>query len=109
MLLVRNVVVFNFAIAYGDFPGGFIIQLLNRKIFFRLHSQHLSDGRGVGLAMIAIDPQDNSAAGIVDDARGEQEAKIKIESIYQQLRMGADFATLAKTESEDANSLERGG
>ena len=94
---------------YDKTTGKITISDSEVKDYYVANKQHLADGRGVGLAMIAIDPQDNSAAGIVDDARGEQEAKIKIESIYQQLRMGADFATLAKTESEDANSLERGG
>lgn len=39
----------------------------------------------------------------------EDDAEAKAEAIYQQLQNGADFATLAKTESQDTFSGEQGG
>ena len=66
-------------------------------------------GRGVGLAMIVVDPGDNSGSGIKDDAKDEVAAKAKIDSIYQQLQGKTDFATVARARSEDINSLTRGG
>ena len=65
--------------------------------------------RGVALAMIAVDPADNSSTGIKDDAKNEADAKLKIDNIYQQLQGGADFATVARAKSEDINSLQGGG
>jgi len=62
------------------------------------------------LAVIIIDPADNSAQGITNDAKSETEAKAKIDDIYQQLKSGpTDFATLARAKSEDQQSLLRGG
>jgi hypothetical protein len=67
--------------------------------------------RGVALAVIIVDPADNTAQGILaqNDAKKEAEAKLKIDNLYQQLKGGADFATVARSKSEDANSLLRGG
>jgi peptidyl-prolyl cis-trans isomerase SurA len=65
--------------------------------------------RGVALAMIMVDPADNSAEGIADDAKNETDAKLKIDNIYQQLQGKADFATVARARSEDINTLRGGG
>ncbi len=65
--------------------------------------------RGVGLSMIAVDPAGNKAPEIMNDATGENEAKIKIDAIFQQLKSGTDFATLARAKSEDAASAVQGG
>ncbi|HEX6188994.1 MAG TPA: SurA N-terminal domain-containing protein [Pyrinomonadaceae bacterium] len=65
--------------------------------------------RGVRLAVIIVDPSDNAAQQITDDAKGEAAAKAKIDSIYQQLKGGADFATIARAKSEDSESLLKGG
>ena len=65
--------------------------------------------RGVALAMIMVDPADNSVDSIKDDAKNETDAKLKIDNIYQQLQGRADFADVARTRSEDINSLRRGG
>jgi len=65
--------------------------------------------RGVALSMITVDPADNSATGIKDDAKNEADAKLKIDNIYQQLQGKADFATIARARSEDLNSLRGGG
>ena len=59
--------------------------------------------------MIVVDPADNSAEGIADDAKNETDAKLKIDNIYQQLQGKADFATVARAKSEDINSLRAGG
>ena len=68
------------------------------------------NARGVGLAMIMVDPADNSQQGMAgDDAKNDTDAKTKIDDIYQQLKSGADFATVARAKSEDANSLLKGG
>lgn len=66
--------------------------------------------RGVSLAVIIIDPADNSSQGITNDAKGDAEAKAKADSVYQSLKSGAaDFATVARAKSEDPQSLLRGG
>ena len=65
--------------------------------------------RGVRLAVIIVDPSDNAAQQITDDAKGEAAAKAKIDAIYQQLKSGADFATVARAKSEDSQSLLKGG
>jgi parvulin-like peptidyl-prolyl isomerase len=65
--------------------------------------------RGVALAMIVVDPLDNSDTGIADDAKNEADAKLKVDNIYQQLQGKADFATVARAKSEDINSLRSGG
>jgi parvulin-like peptidyl-prolyl isomerase len=66
--------------------------------------------RGVSLAVIIIDPADNTSQGIANDAKGDADAKTKADSVYQQLKGGAvDFATVARAKSEDPQSLLRGG
>lgn len=66
--------------------------------------------RGVGLAVIIVDPADNTQQGITNDAKGDSEAKAKADGIYQQLKGGAsDFATVARAKSEDPQSLLKGG
>lgn len=65
--------------------------------------------RGARLAVIVVDPADNSAQGISDDARGDAAAKAKIDSVSAALKGGSDFATVARAKSEDANSLLKGG
>ena len=65
--------------------------------------------RGVRLAVIIVDPSDNSGQNITDDAKGDAAAKSKVDSIYQQLKGGADFATVARAKSEDSQSLLKGG
>jgi len=65
--------------------------------------------RGVRLAVIIVDPSDNAAQNITDDAKGDAAAKAKVDSISQQLKSGADFATIARAKSEDSQSLLKGG
>ena len=77
--------------------------------FYNNNRQEFVNARGVALAMIMVDPADNSAQGIANDAKNEAEAKLKIDNIYQQLQGKADFATVARAKSEDINTLARGG
>ena len=65
--------------------------------------------RGVRLAVIIVDPSDNSAQQITDDAKGDAAAKAKVDAISQELKSGADFATIARAKSEDSQSLLKGG
>ncbi len=77
--------------------------------YYNANKQQFVNARGVELAMIAVDPADNSQQGITgDDAKNDTDAKLKIDGIYQQLKGGADFATVARAKSED-QSLARGG
>jgi parvulin-like peptidyl-prolyl isomerase len=62
--------------------------------------------RGVGLSVIVVDPADNGAQ---NDAKGDTEAKQKIDLIYQRLNNKGDFATIAREQSEDAQTVLRGG
>ncbi|MBC8029003.1 MAG: SurA N-terminal domain-containing protein [Pyrinomonadaceae bacterium] len=78
--------------------------------FYNGNRERFVSSRGVALAMIMADPADNSAQGITDnDAKSDAEAKLKIDNVFQQLKGGADFATVARAKSEDVTSLARGG
>ncbi|CAN5674269.1 peptidylprolyl isomerase [soil metagenome] len=79
--------------------------------FYNANRQQFVSARGAALAVIIVDPADNSSQGVpaANDAKNEAEAKLKIDNLYQQLKGGADFATVARSKSEDASSLVRGG
>lgn len=78
--------------------------------FYNGNRERFVSARGIALAMIAVDPADNRSQGITqNDAKSDAEAKLKIDNINQQLKGGADFATVARATSEDANSVPRGG
>lgn len=78
--------------------------------FYNNNKARFVSQRGAALAVIIVDPADNSAQGIQpNDAKGEAAAKLKIDNIYQQLKGGADFATVARSNSEDASTVLRGG
>jgi peptidyl-prolyl cis-trans isomerase SurA len=88
------------------------ITISDREVedYYNANKQQFVNARGVALAMIVVDPADNSAQGIKNDgAKTDADAKTKIDGIYQQLKSGADFATVARAKSEDPNSLVRGG
>ena len=87
------------------------IDISDREVeeFYNNNRDKFKNERGVALAMIVVDPQDNSATGITDDAKNDADAKLKIDNIYQQLQGKADFATVARARSEDVNTLARGG
>lgn len=87
------------------------ITISDREVedFYNSNRQQFVSSRGVALTMIVVDPADNSAQGIRDDAKNDTDAKLKIDNIYQRLKGGADFATVAREKSEDAASVQRGG
>ncbi len=87
------------------------ISISDREVeeYYSNNKQQFVNTRGVELAMIVVDPADNSAQGIQNDAKGEAEAKQKVDDIYRQLKGGADFATVARARSEDRDSLLNGG
>ena len=78
--------------------------------FYNGNRERFVSSRGVALAMIMADPDDNSGQGITrNDAKSDAEAKLKIDNINQQLKGNADFATVARAQSEDPSSVPRGG
>lgn len=77
--------------------------------FYTNNKSQFVNARGVSLSAIVVDPADNSQQGIQNDAKGEAEAKQKIDLVAQRLKSGADFASVARDQSEDAQSLVRGG
>ena len=78
--------------------------------YYNANKSKFVNERGVGLAVIIVDPADNSQQGITNDAKGDSDAKAKADSIYQTLKGGAsDFATVARARSEDPQSLLKGG
>lgn len=83
------------------------IQITDKEVddYYANNKEMFVNRRGVQLAMIAVDPVDNGAQ---DDAKSEPEAKLKIENIYQQLKSGADFATVARARSEDPSNAKGG-
>ena len=87
------------------------ITISDREVedYYSNNRQYFVNKRGVGLAVIVVDPADNGATGIKDDAKNEADAKLKIDNIYQQLQGKADFATIARARSEDLSSLRSGG
>ena len=87
------------------------INISDREVeeYYANNRQQFVKARGVALAMIMVDPADNSAEGIADDAKNETDAKLKIDNIYQQLQGKADFATVARAKSEDINTVRVGG
>ena len=88
------------------------ITISDREVedYYNGNKQQFVNARGVGLGMIMVDPADNSQQGVAsDDAKNEADAKTKIDNINQQLKSGADFATVARARSEDPQSVQRGG
>src|SRR2546429_4882302 len=91
------------------YAGKITINDREAEDYYNSNKQKSIKARGVGLAMIVVDPADNSQQGIAgDDAKNETDAKTKIDNINQQLKSGADFATVARARSEDPNSVQRG-
>jgi parvulin-like peptidyl-prolyl isomerase len=96
------------------------ISNLQKKLFgnIQVKEQEIADSynsnpsqfvnpRGVGLSDIVADPQDHGGL-YPNDAKSEAEAATKINTIETQLKTGADFATVARENSEDPSSA-RGG
>jgi len=88
------------------------ITISDREVedYYNANKPQFVNARGVSLAVIIVDPADNSDQGIINDAKGDADAKKKIDNIYQQLKGGtSDFATVARAQTEDAQSLRNGG
>jgi parvulin-like peptidyl-prolyl isomerase len=89
------------------------ITISDREVedFYTANKASFVNARGASLAVIIVDPADNSQQGITqNDAKGDVAAKTKVDNIYSQLKSGAtDFATVARAQSEDAQSLLKGG
>jgi parvulin-like peptidyl-prolyl isomerase len=89
------------------------ITISDREVedFYAANKSTFVNARGARLAVIIVDPADNSGQGITqNDAKGDAAAKAKIDDIYSKLKGGAtDFATVARAQSEDAQSLLKGG
>ncbi len=87
------------------------ITISDREVedFYNANRNQFVNARGVALAMIMVDPTDNSSQGVRDDAKNDTDAKLKIDNIYQQLQGKADFATVARAKSEDPSSVRGGG
>ena len=59
------------------------VSVTDREVeeYYAANKAQFVSSRGVALAMIAVDPQDNSAQGISqDDAKNETDAKVKIDN-----------------------------
>lgn len=74
--------------------------------FYNGNKEAFVKKRGVKLGAIVIDPAKN---GEGDTTVDEQSAVIKGNEIINQLKQGADFATLAREKSEDQQSKLQGG
>jgi peptidyl-prolyl cis-trans isomerase SurA len=82
------------------------VSISDREVedYYQKNKESFTLGKGVELAAIVVDPRDN---GATDDAKGEAEAKLKIDNVYQQLK-SADFAEVARARSEDRSNLQGG-
>jgi peptidyl-prolyl cis-trans isomerase SurA len=74
--------------------------------FYNSNRERYVNARGVELSAIIVDPRDN---GATNDAKSDIDVQTKINSIYQRLKSGGDFATIAREQSEDANTVRGGG
>ncbi|MGI8470216.1 MAG: SurA N-terminal domain-containing protein [Pyrinomonadaceae bacterium] len=75
------------------------------EAFFNSNKDAYVKRKGVKLAAIVIDPS-NSGEG--DTTIDEQSAVLKGNELIKQLKAGADFATLARENSEDQSRLQGG-
>lgn len=70
------------------------------KKYYEDRKEEYRAERGVDISMIAVSPQNNGGPAGADQ---------KIKDIYNRLKAGSDFATIASQESEDQASALRGG
>lgn len=75
------------------------------EAFFNGNKEAYIKRKGVKLAAIVIDPT-NSGEG--DKTTNEQDAVVKANEIIKQLQTGADFAAVARDNSEDNSRLQGG-
>lgn len=74
--------------------------------FFNSNKEGFKNKRGAQLGAIVIDPRD---LGEGDTTKNEIEAQAKAREIGARLLSGADFATVARENSEDPDTRMRGG
>ena len=74
--------------------------------YYADHQAEFRAERGVDISVIATDPANNNIAG---DAIGDAQAEQKIKTLYDQLKSGSDFATVALQRSEDPGTAMRSG
>lgn len=73
--------------------------------FFRANPKEFVAKPGVAVSDIIVDPADNGAKF---DAKSELEAEQKIKEVYNRLKSGADFATIARQQSEHESAYRSG-
>lgn len=73
--------------------------------FFRANPKEFVARRGVAVSDIIADPADNGARF---DAKNDIEAEQKIKEIYNRLKTGSDFATIARQQSEHDSAYRSG-
>lgn len=76
------------------------------EAFFNGNKESFKNKRGAQLAAIVIDPA-NSGEG--DTTKNEVEANQKAKDVGQRVLSGADFATVARENSEESNTRLSGG
>jgi parvulin-like peptidyl-prolyl isomerase len=76
------------------------------KRVFEENKASLVAPRGIDLSDIIVDPRPNGTPG---DATSPEAAQKKASDIHAVLKSGADFATVARAQSEDPNSAMQGG
>ena len=89
------------------FIGKITIQEQEIVDFFNANPDRYVNARGVFLSVIITDPLDGKGQ-YPDDALTEADAQAKIDRISAQLQGGADFATVARTSSEDPRRIYGG-
>ncbi|MEP7270467.1 MAG: SurA N-terminal domain-containing protein [Acidobacteriota bacterium] len=73
--------------------------------FFRANPKEFVAKPGVAVSDIIVDPADNGARF---DAKSDLEAEQKIKEVYNRLKTGADFATIARQQSEHESAYRSG-
>jgi parvulin-like peptidyl-prolyl isomerase len=73
--------------------------------FFRANPKEFVAKPGVAVSDIIVDPADNGAKF---DAKSDLESEQKIKEIYNRLKSGADFATIARQQSEHESAYRSG-
>jgi parvulin-like peptidyl-prolyl isomerase len=76
------------------------------QAFFESNKELFKSKRGAQLAVIVIDPQKTSEQ---DTTTNQVEAQQKAKELGERLLRGADFATVARENSEDVQTALRGG
>ncbi len=76
------------------------------EAFYKSNPESFKNKRGAQLAAIVIDPADN---GEGDTTKNDIEAQQKAKEVGQRVLQGADFATVARENSEEPNTRTSGG